>query len=83
MKISFCLPIYNVETFLEKCILSIENQNINEEYEIFCIDDCSTDKSFNKIKDLSKKYESIRIEKNDKNKGVSYTRNRLLKEAKG
>lgn len=82
IKISFCLPVYNVEKYINNCLDSIEAQNLeNNEYEIICIDDCSTDNSYNLL--LERENKNIKILKNDKNYGLSYTRNRLLEEAKG
>ncbi len=45
-KISFILPIYNVEIFLRKCLDSIVNQTIKN-WEAILIDDGSTDSSPN------------------------------------
>ena len=82
--VSFCLPIYNVGLYLEDCIKSIENQPFDGmNYEIICIDDCSTDDTYDILVNLSKKYKQIRVYKNENNKGVSYTRNRTIDIAKG
>ncbi|MDE7126093.1 MAG: glycosyltransferase [Muribaculaceae bacterium] len=43
--------------------------------EILCLDDCSTDDPIEIIKDISNKYESVTVLKNDQNRGVSYTCN--------
>lgn len=42
--ISVIVPIYNVELYLERCIISIITQTIHD-IEIILIDDGSTDKS--------------------------------------
>ena len=84
--VSFCIPVYNAKDFLRDCICSIEAQNLSEaeiDYEILCIDDCSTDGSHDELVRLSTEYRHIKILKNEKNQGISYTRNRLIKEAKG
>ena len=88
VEISFLLPIYNVASFLEECVLSILGQNLNSNYEIICIDDCSTDGSLKeliRLKDCinDSKLVNFRIISNKKNNGVCYTRNRLLREAVG
>ena len=44
IKISVIIPVYNCEKYLNKCLESIVNQSI-EEFEIICINDCSTDNS--------------------------------------
>ena len=52
-------------------------------YEIVCIDDCSTDSTYEVLISLAKQYKQIRVLKNKQNKGVSYTRNRMIDEALG
>ncbi len=42
--ISFLLPVYNVERFLERCLDTIYNQ-IEDDCEVILIDDGSTDGS--------------------------------------
>lgn len=82
--VSFCLPLYNVEKYLEDCIESIVNQPFDGlSYEIICIDDCSTDDTYDILVNLSKKYKRMRIYRNKNNKGVSYTRNRMIDIAQG
>lgn len=84
IKISFCIPVYNVEKYLNSCIDSIEAQELNNnEYEIICIDDCSTDNSYNILLERANINSNIRVLKNKKNGGIAYTRNRLIDEAKG
>ncbi len=75
--------MYNVEKFLEKCILSCENQNIPmNEYEIICINDGSPDSSAEIAEELAKQYSNIRII-NQENQGLSVARNTGLCNAKG
>ena len=46
LRLSFIVPFYNVEPYIEECIRSLYNQNIpQEEYEVICVDDCSPDGS--------------------------------------
>ena len=44
MKFSIIMPVYNIEKYLEKSILSVVNQSYAD-YELICIDDGSTDGS--------------------------------------
>lgn len=82
--VSFCLPVYNVGKYLEDCIRSIVSQPFNgTTYEIICVDDCSTDDSYEILTDLAEKYQQITVCQNEQNKGVSYSRNRLLDLAAG
>lgn len=44
MILSFIVPCYNVELYVEKCIDSLENQDIpKDDYEILAYDDESKD----------------------------------------
>lgn len=36
-KISIIIPVYNVERYLDECLLSVENQTL-EDIEIICIE---------------------------------------------
>ena len=80
--ISIIIPVYNVEKYLHECIFSILNQTYTN-FEIICIDDCSTDSSFQILKDLEKTDKRIKIFKNEVNSSLGFTRNRGLKIAKG
>ena len=43
-KISVIVPVYNRSEYLERCLNSIINQNL-QEIEIICVNDASTDNS--------------------------------------
>lgn len=67
--------MYNVEIYVERCIRSLENQNISpNEYEIICINDGSPDNSRGVVEMLQEEYSNI-ILINQENKGVSRARN--------
>jgi len=74
------MPVYNGEIFLAASIESILAQSFNE-FELLIIDDGSSDGSLQIIES----YEDtrIRLVKNETNKGISFTRNRAIKEARG
>lgn len=78
--ISVIVPIYNVEAYLEKCILSIVNQTY-QELEIILVNDGSTDRSG----DICKKFEADKRIKliNKANGGLSDARNKGLECATG
>ena len=45
-KLSIILPVYNVEPYIERCIESIENQDISlDDYEIIIVNDGTPDDS--------------------------------------
>lgn len=81
-KVSIVIPVYNAEKTIEKCVKSIIYGQL-QELEILLVDDCSKDNSWNICQSLSAKFKKVRCFQNEKNKGVSYTRNRGINEAKG
>lgn len=84
MKLSIVVPIFNVEPFLEKCLNSLYSQNIDEEnYEVLLFNDGSLDKSGTIAKQYCKEHPTIFNYFEHPNKGLSGTRNRGIREAKG
>ena len=82
MKFSIVIPVYNVEKYLKECLESVINQSYTD-YEIICVEDASTDASYNILLDYSLKYEKIRLIRNLENRGLSYSRNVGLEIASG
>ncbi len=84
IRITFCIPVYNVANYIESCIESIiaNVKDING-YEILCIDDNSTDNSYAVLQSITQKYNKVKIFKNEVNIGVSATRNKLIQRAQG
>lgn len=80
--VSIVIPMYNVEAYIEDCIRSVTEQTCRE-LEILCIDDASTDETLKRAQELAVQDGRIRIFRNDKNRGPSYTRNRGLDLASG
>lgn len=58
IKISVIIPVYNTEKYIEKCLKSLINQSYNE-IEIICVDNGSSDNSYNILKEYEKKYKNI------------------------
>ena len=81
-KISVFLPIYNKEKYLKRSIKSIQKQTLHE-IEIIPVNDGSTDKSLEILKELSKKDRRIIIINNDKNHGSLYSRAMGILKSKG
>lgn len=80
-RISVIVPVYKVESVLERCIDSILNQSYGD-FELLLLDDGSPDKSGDICDSYSLKDRRIRVF-HQKNAGVSATRNLGLREAKG
>ena len=74
------VPVYNVENYLEKCLNSLVSQTYKN-IEILCINDGSTDKSFEILLTYSQKYKNIKILEK-KNGGLSSARNYGLNNVK-
>lgn len=83
MKLSIIIPAYNAEQYIEKCIVSCENQDLDRsEYEIIVVDDGSTDGTAAVVESMSMKYENIQyIYQENARQGAA--RNNGLRNAKG
>ena len=79
--ISVVIPVFNAEEFIELAIESVMVQPVSE-VEVLCINDGSTDGSWNKLQELQKKHSNLYIY-NKENTGVSDTRNYGLSLAQG
>ena len=80
-KVSVIIPIYNVEAYLAECLHSVVNQTF-QDMEIILVDDGSTDRSPEIIKEFTEKDSRIRII-TQSNCGVSVARNTGLHAASG
>ncbi|WP_025797288.1 glycosyltransferase family 2 protein [Hoylesella saccharolytica] len=75
MKLSFIIPVYNVEEYLEGCIDSLLNQGLNsQDYEILLVDDGSTDQSPSICDRYAERYSNIRVI-HQENRGLAEARN--------
>lgn len=82
MKFSLIVPIYNGERYIDRCLNSLINQTYDN-FEIIVINDGSIDDSKNIIKNFIKTHK-FKIKFIDQtNKGLSYSRNKGLKNANG
>ncbi len=83
MLISFIVPVYNTELYLEECLDSLLDQNIShDEYEIICVNDGSTDSSSEILHNYASKYHNL-VVIDKENGGVSSARNVGIDVAKG
>lgn len=80
-KVSVIIPCYNLEKYINECVLSICNQSYKN-LEIIVINDGSTDGSWTKIEKLEKLDKRVRGI-NQVNGGVSKARNTGIMEATG
>lgn len=83
-RISIIVPFYNVEPYIEKCIHSLFIQDVpQEEYEVICVDDCSTDGSRAIVEKLQDTYPTLQLLCHTENKRQGGARNTGLKFARG
>lgn len=80
-KLSIIIPVYQVETTLDRCIESIIRQSFSD-YELLLIDDGSTDRSGKICDEWQTKDERIRVV-HQVNGGLSNARNTGLSQAQG
>lgn len=78
--VSVLMPVFNAERYVKEAIDSILNQTFKD-FELIVLNDASTDSSKEVV--LSVQDSRIRYIENEQNQGLSFSRNRLLSEAKG
>ena len=79
--LSIVVPVYNVQKYLDRCMDSLLNQNI-ENYEIILVDDGATDNSGLICDKYSQEYFNVKVI-HKKNEGVSIARQIGVKHSKG
>ena len=80
MKLSIVIVNYNVRYFLEQTILSVYKSSVNFDYEIFVVDNNSSDDS---LRMLEQKFPEVKVIANNENAGFSKANNQAIKLAKG
>lgn len=83
--VSIGIPVYNVEPYIEKCLLSALSQSY-ENLEILVVDDCGSDNSMAIVSSLIQTHPrgtAVRITKHAQNKGIGEARNTIIKECRG
>lgn len=85
-KFSIIIPIYNSEQFLKRCLDSVLAQTF-EDFQVICIDDGSTDNSFNVLTRYKLKDKRIKVISQEncgqgsaRNKGIEYVLNNSMSE---
>jgi len=81
-KISVIVPAYNAAKTIERCAKSLRAQ-IDRNFEVIFVDDCSTDETGAVIKRICASHENFRVIMTKKNSGSAAARNTGIDEAKG
>lgn len=86
--LSVVIPVFNEESSVEAVIqghtdvlCSLEHEL--HDWEIVCLDDASTDRTWHSLSSISQNHKRLRILKNQKNMGIQASFTRLFKEARG
>lgn len=83
LRLSIIIPAYKVDGYIEKCIRSLEDQDMaKHEYEIIVTNDGSPDRCKEIVESLQNEFSNI-VLINQKNQGVSMARNNAIAIAQG
>ncbi|WP_312090352.1 glycosyltransferase family 2 protein [Chryseobacterium sp.] len=82
MLFSLLIAHYNNFTLFKDCYQSIINQSYGN-FEVIILDDCSTDGSYENLQNLIGNDNRFTIYRNPENKGVGYTKKKLVDFANG
>lgn len=82
MEISIIIPVYNVEKFIERCIISILQQTY-QDFEIIVVNDCTPDNSMCIVKKYASNDPRFVIVEHAENRGSLAARHSGLKNAHG
>lgn len=80
--ISVIMSVFNNEKTIEKSLLSLLEGSYKD-IEIIIVNDGSTDSSEQIIREIQKRYSNVVLINNDENKGIPYSLNLAIKNAKG
>lgn len=82
IKVSVCVPVYNVEAYIGRCLESILSQSL-QEIEIIIVNDCTPDNSMEIVKDFAAQDKRIKIINHKTNMGLMWTRHTGYMSASG
>ena len=77
--LSIVIVNYNVEYFLEQCLNSVRKSSLQCQTEVFVVDNNSSDRSVDMVKD---KFPDVHLIANKDNKGFSMANNQAIKISK-
>ena len=81
-KVSIIVAVYNAEKYLRECLDSLLRQTY-QNIQILCVDDCSTDSSFEILNQYRLKDNRIDVVRLESNRGQAIARNVALRRADG
>ncbi len=66
--VSVIIPMYNSAYYIKSCLASVLNQTLTN-FEIICVDDCSTDDTFKIVTELANQDKRIKLLRHSRNSG--------------
>lgn len=81
MKVSIIIPVKNAEDYLDECLSSVLAQTMGD-FEALCVDDGSTDRSFEILKSFSARDSRVKVLPQQQG-GAGHARNVALEVAQG
>lgn len=81
--LTYIIPCYNCEAWVEQSVESMCAQTIQCPFEIICTDDGSTDGTYDLLKTLAEKHPEVRVFKHEKNRGGAAARNTCVQSGVG
>lgn len=89
-KVTICIPVYNVEKYIERCARSLFEQTLDD-LEFIFVDDCTPDRSIEILKSIIEEYQlrfaeknyTARIERMPTNSGLAAVRRQGYQFASG
>ena len=81
--VSFVMTVYNKEYYLPSVLEALLHQTGLKNPEFIFVDDVSSDKSVEIIREKTKNIPNVKIITNEKNRGISVRINQGIKEAQG
>lgn len=76
-KISVCIPFYNIESYVNRCLDSVLN-NTYKNLEVICVNDASKDNTLKILKEYEKKDSRVIVIDKNVNEGLTSARNSAL-----
>jgi glycosyltransferase involved in cell wall biosynthesis len=84
VKVTIGVPVYNSEKFIKQGLDSFANQTMDKkDYEVLCVDDCSTDNSVEIINSYNKKMNVRVLQLPENSGGPGAPRNKVIEKAQG
>ena len=68
--VSVIIPMYNAQRYIKSCVMSVLNQTFKE-FEVICVDDCSTDDTLKIVADLARQDSRVKFVRLPKNSGAA------------